>query len=296
MKRDSSKILGVIFLAMAALPVKAQKINVSLEINESKETTIYQNESVLMDVAVFSRKAQADRRWNMAGEERMNELNELLRQGKIKQEDYDSEKAGIEKNKRSVQSIELGSATSSWTSAVSWKVMNTANGNEINLPIRLLKKPSTEGKAVLDADGYYLACYGISPEDMKTVSAGTYAIECLVNNIPTASVVLKVQNGMMDTGKAGADASLLRTGQYYWHNENGDKTVEYAERLLAKNPASLDALSLKADGQYLQNQYEAAMASYKKAAAEYYRQNGAGAEPPEYLLMMIDVVKKKLGQ
>lgn len=294
MKKISLYLLLAGLFAMHTSP--AQKINVNLDVNGAREATVFQNEAVLIDLAVFNKKAQADRRWNMAGEERMNELNELLRLGKIKQEDYDSEKAGIEKSKRTVQSTELGSATSSWTSAVSWKVMNTANGNEINPPIRLLKKPSTEGKAALDASGYYLACYGISPDDMKSIPAGTYAIECMVNNIPAASVVLKVQSGIMDAGKAGADASLLRTGQYYWHNENGDKTVEYAERLLAKNPASLDALSLKADGQYLQNQYEAAMASYKKAAAEYYRQNGAGAEPPEYLLSMIDVVKKKLGQ
>lgn len=276
--------------------MQAQKINVSLEINGGKEAAVYQNEAVLIDIAVFNKKAQTDRRWNLAGEERMNELNELLRQGKIKQEEYDREKASIEKNRRELKGIELGSASTSWTASVSWKVVNAANKNDIVLPVRLMKKPSTEGKAMLDADGYYIACFGISPEDIKLLSAGIYSIECLVNGTPSPTVTLKVQHGVTDLDKAGNEAALLRTGQYYWHSENGDKTVEYAERLLAKSPAFLDALSLKADGQYLQKQYPAALNTYKMALAEYYKQNGAGAEPPEYLISMIEIVKKQMGQ
>ena len=74
-------------LLSIGFPLQAQKVNTILKINEADEATVFQNESILLDVSVFNKKAQADRLWNMTGEERMEELNELLKQGKIKQEE-----------------------------------------------------------------------------------------------------------------------------------------------------------------------------------------------------------------
>lgn len=276
--------------------LQAQKINTILKINEADEATVFQDESILLDVSVFNKKAQADRLWNMTGEERMDELNELLKQGKIKQEEYDKEKISIEKNRRTATTTtELGSATASWTTAISWKVLNTANGNYIQLPVTLMKKPSTEGKAVLDANGYYIACYGIAPGDLKSVPPGTYTIECIINNIPSKAVLLIVKNGMMSGTLANSETMLLRSGTYYWHAEDGTKTIQYANQILSKNPNSLDGMSLKGDGQVLLKSYLPALDTYNKAVKEYYKQNGAGSEPPEYLLSMIGVVKEKLG-
>ncbi len=276
--------------------MQAQNVNSILKINEGDEASVFQDECVLLDVSVFNKKAQSDKLWNMAGEERMVELIDLLKQGKIKQDDYDREKINIEKNRRTTATTELGSATSSWTSAISWKVMNTANRNYIQLPVILMKKPSTDGKAVLDEAGYFIACYGIVPGDLKSVPPGTYAIECFINNIPSNAVLLKIQNGMMNSAVAASVPVLFRFGQYYWHNENGEKVIQYAEIILAKNPASLDALSLKGDGQVQQKLYQPALETYKKATAEYYKKNGINSEPPEYLLSMIEYVKKELGQ
>jgi tetratricopeptide (TPR) repeat protein len=273
-------------LLSTGLSVQAQQVNIKLKINEGDEATVFRDECVLLDVAVFNKKAQSDRLWNMTGEERMDELNELLKLGKIKQEE----------SRRKTTATELGSATASWTSAISWKVMNTANRNYIELPVILMKKPSTEGKAVLDANGYYIACYGIAPGDLKSVPPGTYAVECIINNIPSNAVLLKIQNGMMNNAVAASEPVLLRFGQYYWHNENGEKAIHYADMILEKNPSSLDALSLKGDGQVQQKLYQPALETYKKAAAEYYKQNGVNSEPPEYLLTMIEFVKKELGQ
>ena len=89
---------------------------------------------------------------------------------------------------------------------------------------------------------------------------------------------------------------LLKLGQYCWHAEDVVKGMSYAEKILKKNPVSLDGLSLKGDLQVLSSSYAPALESYKQALKEYYKQNGTGAEPPEYLLNMIEFVKKELGQ
>lgn len=284
-------------LSLAALNIAAaQKVNITLRINEAETATVFQDEAVLLDLAVYNKKAQADQRWNRTGEERLAELNEQLKQGSIKQEDYDREAASINKNKRVPPSTQLGSVAISWTSSISWKSMNTANRNYIQLPLKLMKKPATDGAAVVDADGYYLACYGISPEEMSSVAPGTYAVECFINNIPSNAVLLTIKPGRMDETMASSEPVLLQTGKYYWHAGNGAKTIEYADKLVAKNPSSLDGLSLKGDGQLLQRSYLPALETYNKAIAEYYKQNGKDSEPPEYLLSMIDLIKKEMGQ
>jgi hypothetical protein len=286
--------LFICLLFSCILQVQAQKVNIILKINEESETTVYQDESALLDVAVFNRTAQANRRWNRAGEERMEELGELLKLGKIKQDEFDREKINIKKNRRETGAVTLGSSTSSWTSAISFKVMNTGNRNYIDLPLKLMKKPETAGEALMDADGYFMACYGISPDDMRSVPPGTYAIECFINNIPSNAVLFIVKPGVMDKALAGSEPALLRAGRYYWHDEDGEKTMQFASKILVANPGSLDGLSLKADAQVMLKQYLPALETYNLAIKEYYRQNGAGAEPPDYLYSMIDFIKKQM--
>ena len=286
----------VFLLCLIFVATQAQKtITINLKVNEEQEATVFQNEPVLFDIAVSNKRAEVNERWNKAADRRLDEMKELLKQGQIKQEDYDKEKTLIEKNKRSIDVTTLGSETSSWASGISWKIMNTANRNVVVLPIKLMKRPDPGGKAVLDADGYYMASFGIGPEELKSVAPGTYAIEVSVNNLLSNAVVLKVENGMMSETMANSEAMLLRLGIYYWHAEDAARTIQYADKILAKKPTSLDGLSLKGDGQVLQQSYLPALETYNKAVKEYYKQNGAGSEPPEYLLSMIGMVKEKLG-
>lgn len=296
MKKHFLNSLAVTILLAVVNIATAQKVNINLRINEAEAATVFRDEAVLVDIAVFNKKAQADQRWNRTGEERLAELNEQLKKGSIKQEDYDREAASINKNKRVPPSTQLGSAAISWTTSVSWKVMNTANRNFIDLPLKLMKKPSADGPAVVDAAAYYIACYGISPDDMSSVPPGTYAVECFINNIPSNAVLLTVQPGRMEEAMASSEPVLLQMGKYYWHAGNGAKTIEYADKLLVKKSSSVEGLSLKGDGQLLQRSYLPALESYNKAIAEYYKQNGKDSEPPEYLYSMIDLIKKEMGQ
>ena len=295
MKKTRSYSSVLVLLLSVFFQSRAQQVNINLRLNDGVEASVFQDEPVLLDVAVFSRKAQADRRWNRAGEERMKELDEWLKSGKIKQEEYDREKNSIEKSRRNIEVTRLGSPVTSWTSAISWKVMNTATRNYIELPLKRMKKPASVVEAVLDADGYFTTCYGISPEAMNALPAGIYAIECFINTIPSNPVLLTVKSGHQSGAIAESEPELLRSARYYWHDEDGAKTMLYADKVLAKNPSSLDALSLRADGQVMQGHFLPALETYNMAVKEYYRQNGPGSEPPDYLISMIDFIKKQLG-
>jgi hypothetical protein len=292
-------IINKVFVIAALLfsvKMTAQPITVTLTANYSRDVKIYHDEPLLLVVSVTNQEAQENSRWNKAADRRLTELEELLKENKISREDYDKEKKKLTDWKKEISSVTIGSPQKAWPSMISWKAVNTKSGEEAALTVKILPNPSTEMVAVLNEKGYYQAYFGIGPGEVKKLPDGEFDITAIIEAESSEPVHLQIQKANMPLIIANSEAMLLKTGQYYWHNENGVMAVQYADKILAKNPASLDALSLKGDGQVQQKLYQPALETYKKATAEYYKQNGAGSEPPEYLLTMIEFVKKELGQ
>ncbi|MBI5857444.1 MAG: hypothetical protein HZB42_07315 [Sphingobacteriales bacterium] len=307
MKKILLKYFSIVLLFTSGFQLRAQRIDhftIKQGINGGQDAAVFQDEPVLFDLAIYNKKAQADKRWNMAGDERLKELDDLLKQGKIKKEEYDKEKASIEKNRRTPSGIEIDlTEKNGKIEAIVWKAKFLgagANAMPVHLPIKPSSPPTPPGpkggKAMLDADAYYVLTYVIAPGDLMSLAPGAYLIECSINNVTSNEVKLIVKKGNMDAATANSDVISLRLGSYYHHLENGSRVVEYADKILAKNPASVDGLSLKGDGLVLQKSYAQALETYNKAVKEYYRQNGADSEPPEYLQSRIDWLKKQLEQ
>jgi tetratricopeptide (TPR) repeat protein len=296
MKQVIIKKIFAIVTLMFSVKMTAQPITVILTANYSRDVKIYHDEPLLLVVSVTNQEAQENSRWNKAADRRLNELEELLKANKISREDYDREKKKLTDWKKEISSVTIGSPQKAWSHMIRWKAVNTKSGEETILTVKILPNPSTEMVAVLNEKGYYQAYFGINPDDVRKLPDGEYDITAIMEAESSEPVHLLIQKVNMPLAIANSEAMLLKTGQYYWHNENGEKAVQYADMILAKNPASVDALSLKGDGQIQQKLYQQALETYKKATAEYYKQNGANSEPPEYLLTMIEYVKKELGQ
>lgn len=286
----------VIAALLFSAKMTAQQITVTLTGNYSSDLKIYHDVPLLLVVSVTNQEAQENSRWNKAADRRLNELEELLKAGKIKQEDYDKEKAKLVAGKKNISSVSIGSADKPWSSLISWRMVDTKSGRETTLVPKMMINPSTEDVAVLNEKGYYTAYFGIDADVIMSKPAGLFELTASMEGEKSEKLRLEISNETTPAIVVSSEAMLLRLGQYQWHTGNGGKAIEFADRILAKNPSSLDGLSLKGDGQVLQKSYQAALETYKKAAAAYYKQNGAGAEPPEYLLQMIDFVKKELAQ
>lgn len=288
------------FFAIAVLlfsaKMTAQPVTVTLTANYSQDVKIYHDEPLLLVVSVTNQEAQEDSRWNKAAGRRLNELEDLLKAGKIKQEDYDREKTKISAGKKQISSVTIGSEGKPWSSLIKWKMVNINSGTEIPLTVKMMKNPSAGDVAVLNEKGYYSAYFGVDADEVMNKPAGLYEITALIEEERSKVVIAEIKNEVMSAVVAGSDEMLLKLGQYYWHAGNAAKGMQYAEKILKKNPVSLDGLSLKGDLLLLDNSYAPALESYKQALKEYYKQNGAAAEPPEYLISMIEFVKKELGQ
>ena len=174
-----------------------------------------------------------------------------------------------------------------------WEAKNQQTNQTITLPVKLLTNPAAESSAILDDKNDATAYFGISPEDMLLLSAGIYSISVMLNK-ESDKVLLEVQKESLSNASM-TEIALLKYGQYYWHGGDSKKTIQYAEIILGKNPSSIDGLSLKGDAQVMAGSYLPALETYNEALKQYRKQYGSSAEPPEYLLSMIGMVKEKLG-
>lgn len=294
MKQVLIKIIAIIVL-LISVRATAQPITVILRVNYSNNVKVYHDEPLLLVVSLTNEQAQENSSWNKAADRGLEGLEELLKAGKINREEYDREKTRLTSGKKQVSSVTIGTAGKPWSSYLQWKMVNTSNQTELPLTVRTMVNPASEDVAVLNETGYYSAYFGIDDDKMKNIPAGIYEITASIEGETSDPVKLEIRIPVMSALVASGEEMLLKFGQYYWHAGVIAKGMQYVNRLLQRNSVSLDGLSLKGDLQVLENSYSPALESYNKAVKEYYKQNGNGAEPPEYLLKMIAWVKEQMG-
>ncbi|MFI5133715.1 MAG: hypothetical protein ACHQEB_05235 [Chitinophagales bacterium] len=283
-------IIALIFFI--GMKISAQQpYSVTLRVNYNTQAKLFHNEPVLFTVSITNKEAQENERWNMAADRRLNELEELIASNKISREDYDKEKKKLLDGKKPVSSVTIGSKEKPWPVLVIWRVMNTKNSTKISLPLKALINPVAEPEVVLGEQGYYIAYFGIDPEDLKKIPEGIYTITASINGEASEAIQLNIQKENMSDAQAGSEAMLLKLGQYFWHSNNSKKAMSYVDMLLQKKSNSIDGLSLKGDVQVLDKSYLPALETYNKAVKEYYKQNPGVGEPPEYFLEMISWLK-----
>lgn len=285
----------VLGFLLPGLLIAQPSFQISLYVNQQQSARIYHDEPLLLTVSLSNPAAQNAQGWNRAADRGLQKLEESFKAGTISKEQYDTDKKKLTEGKKNVPAVTLGTAGKPWASWVTWKLINLSTNKEVSAGIIPLSNPTVEDMAVLDANGYYTGYFGMDPERTRGLAAGVYQMTAIVETVSSAPVRIEILNPALPAAVAGSDSMLLKLGQYYWHKSDAEKVIRYADRVLLKNPSSLDGLSLKGDGLLLQNAWAPALEAYQKALKEYYRQNGKDAEPPEYLLAMIGYIKKESG-
>jgi hypothetical protein len=281
--------IASLVLALPLSPLHSQTpISISLDPTQS---SIYRDQPFIISVTVTNPGAQYARRWNMSADGRVKELDDLLKQGKIKREQYELEKKSIEGQKKKASRVTIGSPASPWYEQVQWSF--TGNGRTIASPFTYLSNPASEAIADVDGQGIYTAWFGISPEKMQQLAPGNYSISATLQGA-TVTVSLEVKNLKTPATASATDSLQLQHGYYYWHANEPAKGLVHAENILTRNPASIAGLSLKGDLLVLQNQWDAAWQAYTRALGEYNKKYPGSKEMPEYLMVSIEFVKGRM--
>jgi tetratricopeptide (TPR) repeat protein len=294
MKKHFIEYFSLLIVLLFCCQTSGQEgLEISLRADYEQEKKVWHNEPVIFMVSLANKVSQSDQLWNISANRRIRQIDDLLKQGKIKPEDAAKEKQELEKGKRSSEPITIGSASSPWTTQLKWIARNRQNNATINLPVKPMTNPAVNAAAVISESANAVACFGISPDDMMTVAAGEYEVSVTVNEV-SDKIILVIQSQAVNE-RSMDETQWLKWGRFYWYAGDSKRTMSYAEMIIKANASSADGYSLKGDAQVMAESYLPALESYSQAVKLYYKQYGSSAEPPEYLYSMIGMVKEKLG-
>ncbi len=291
-------IKAVIILMLTGLPfirtAGQSSAKLSLNVDGTEIDTIQRGEVLLFEIVLTNPSARSAASWNSAAGKQLKELDEQLKQKKISPEDFEKEKKSIQSQLKKPPAVSIGSDKDPWVQMIKWNIRKTGDRSAINWPIKYLGNPATENIAVLDERAYYLASYGIDPSGISQLAAGSYEVTAMIGEIRSTAVTVRIDATTLPVQLQNNTSHLLKLGNFYWQSGDATKAIAYADKILTGDPAYIGALLLKADALRLQKSWSFALEIYNKALNEYYNKAGKNAEPPEYIIDMIEIVKGKI--
>lgn len=282
-------LFGLLFQNLDA----QSSVNLRLTTDGNEIDTIQRGEVLQLDIELSNPMARTTASWNAAALNHLEDLNEKLKQQKITREEFDKRKSEIESQLKEVAVVTIGSEKEPWTRSINWRVVKSGDRSPINWPIKYLNNPGTEDIAILNESAYYIASYGIDPDRISQIPPGSYEVTALLGDLRSTTVIINIDGASFPLREQNSTNHYLKLGNFYWQSGDAVKAQEYADKILTREPASISALVLKANALKLQQSWAAALEIYKKALIEYYNKAGKNAEPPEYIIDMIEIVKAK---
>ncbi|MBI2095531.1 MAG: hypothetical protein HYT89_05140 [Candidatus Omnitrophica bacterium] len=203
----------------------------------------------------------------------------------------------------------IGSATRAPADQVRLVLKNAA-GEAVFFNARLLAATDrAPGEVLLDGTKDLVFYFGADPETLLSLGEGRYALEAVVTSrkagegrdsetVSKAVEIFLVKNpGALS--KESADRRLASSAVYYHLDGQYSKLAETAEKILAKDPRSVDgwaylgdALDGRGDSREALKAFENALRHWPREAALQPREGPK--EEPRYIYRRIEEIKDKL--
>jgi hypothetical protein len=177
-----------------------------------------------------------------------------------------------------------------------WEVLSvqvrTAAGKPVETRVRPLRSTTRGTRAVtLDGTGSAVLQFGLDPDALAKLPEGDYWVHVLLDTreqedmwqgIALSGVVtLTLREG----GEGAPEKSDARSARYYWLDGQYDRVEEIAQRMLARDPASIEAWTLRADVAAARGELADAERAYQLLISLYGRQHAQdpAPRPPDLL-------------
>ncbi|HYC39209.1 MAG TPA: hypothetical protein VEB63_01880 [Chitinophagaceae bacterium] len=281
-KKTFGLLLGVIQVTAGF----AQPAGVELNLRAA-EVEVFRGHPLLLSVSITHPASRFHRQSNIATEREIEELREKIKFEPEKREQHEAEIRRLRTLLTPVPEVIIGNVAQPWYHSLKWTLVK--NGETVPVVPEYLPVPPADAVARLDRGDLHKAYFGISPELSYGLAAGEYRLRVQVMSAAPSEVGIHLRESRLDS----TVSSMLARARYFWHASRTPEGIAAVEAALRKDALIPEALVLRAELLIQEKNFSAALRNLQEAAALFNRQNPLRYEPPEYLLDLIEWVRKQ---
>lgn len=259
--------------------------------NKKTSVTTYEDEPLILSVAMVTYAAAHASSHNAPFEDRLQELERKFKEKQMEEEEFKRTVKEIKRRMLKVRIFRFGGPIR-WPYFIKFQALSEDTWRDVNWPLKLLLYLPTTQVATLDASTSCYVEYGLDPEDVQRPQ-GEIQVKAVVEIVKDKTfesdvVTVNFLQQKMPKAERSKEETILFKGRYAYKRGLYEDAMEYVQRALVANPLSLPSLELLGDIEESKGNLRAALSAYEKAREEFYKQYPDMREPPRYFEMKIN--------
>lgn len=286
----ASRLLLCMSLIVGFREASAQNFVLVLRVDQEE---VYADEPLVFSTSISNPLAQKNHAWNQEVDRELARLAVAFQEKKIDEEAYGKETERLKKGRKETRVMTVGTKEMPWYKMVNFRVYTADSAMVTGWPIEVLGRSYSDSVAVMDERGYYLVKHHVPIEGMAKLRPGEYRVSVGLDSVVSKEIRVKVLGQKMPAEVKNRKETMLRLGKYYVQALEGDAALEYAERVLKKEPGDLGGLILRGEALVVKGMYGEALTAFEGALEIYRRTWADEEEPPDYILGMIEWLRER---
>ena len=286
-------LLTIAAVACSLLLLAQQDVSVILRLNHQEKLSVYRDQPLVISLSISNPKASGYEQWNRQADNEIAQLEQNKRNGQMSDEQYNSERQRLQAGKKQVPAYSLGSASMPSWEMIKFRWIKNGKEQEIDIGTKLLNNDHVPAELMLDANGWYRLQWGIDRTATLQLKPGKYYLSVVIDKYRSNTVELEIKPMAIPTSTLNTEAMQMELGRFALLYKRPDTAIVHAKKALSINPKSITALVLLGEAYIQTRDYAAALQYFETALSYFTKQSPHVHEPPEYILEMIEWLKRQ---
>lgn len=269
------------------------RLEATLLANGSEAARVYRGEPIVLSVHVIDPEAERVAAHNESLEEAREDLEARSAAGDVPDDELAAARAGLRPMK--ARTMRLGTKQSPWADQVRFSVKD-GHGHAVRWPVRVLENPAPGGIVELSPGNVAVADYGVGAPAVDGARKGVYVVRATVaaGSVRVGTDPVEITITREAAPEAQRARVILAVARMAYRTGSYGEAEAETTRALEVDPASIDALVLRADVALAIGRVDAALAALERALEESERQHPDAYEPPGPILRRLARVHRIL--
>ena len=286
-------LLTIVAIACSLLLIAQQDVSVVLRINHQEKLSVYRDQPLVISLSISNPKASGHEQWNRQADYEIAQLEQNKRNGQLSDEQYNSERQRLQAGKKQVPAYSLGSASMPSWEMVKFRWIKDSKEQDINIGTKLLNSEQVPAELTLDANGWYRLQWGIDRTSTWQLKPGKYYLSVVIDRYNSNTVELEIKPIPIPVSTLNTETMQLDLARFALLCKRPDTAIVHAKKALSINPKSISALVLLGEAYIQTRNYASALQYFETALTYFNKQSPSAHEPPEYILEMIEWLKRQ---